>query len=57
MKQGDKVIFYTESVVKGKTYTRQYSGVLIRFDNLICEVVPDGKTKTIVLPRTQVREA
>jgi len=61
MKVGQKVSFYTERVVKvyggERIYTKQFCGTLVRFDDLICEVVPDGKSKTIVLPRTQVREA
>lgn len=61
MKVGQKVFFYTERVVKSasgeKVYTKQFCGTLVRFDDLICEVVPDGKSKAVVLPRTQVREA
>ena len=60
MKVGQKVSFYTECVVKSvsgaKVYMKQFCGTLVRFDDLICEVVPDGKSKAIVLPRTQVSE-
>lgn len=61
MKVGQKVFFYTERVVKStsgaKVYPKQFCGTLVRFNDLICEVVPDGRSRAIVLPRTQVREA
>ena len=62
MKAGIKVEFYTEhkrwTQDKGGIYRdsiRWHKGILIQFDELICKVLPDGKTKAIVVPTNQVQ--
>lgn len=62
MKQGAKVSFYTTRTAfnaragREKEYTKQYTGTVISFDEYQAYVLPDGKTKAILLPINQVRE-
>lgn len=62
MKIGSKVSYYTRrtawvvSMGREKEYVKQCSGTIIRFNDLICEILPDGKTKTIVIDRNKVTE-
>lgn len=62
MKQGQKVSFYTTRTAfnaragREKEYTKQYTGTVISFDDYQVYVLPDGKTKAILLPRNQVTE-
>ncbi len=55
MKQGQKVSFYVEK--NGyRPIIRRGTGIVISFDDFQVYVLPDGKTKAILLPREQVRE-
>lgn len=55
MKQGQKVSFYVER--NGyRPIIRRGTGIVISFDDFQVYVLPDGKTKAILLPREQVRE-
>jgi hypothetical protein len=55
MKQGQKVSFYVER--NGyRPIIRRGTGIVISFDDYQVYVLPDGKTKAILLPRNQVRE-
>lgn len=55
MKQGQKVSFYTER--KGyRPIIHRGVGTLISFDDYQAYVLPDGKTKTILLPINQVKD-
>lgn len=51
MKTGDKVDFYIDT----RFGPRQQEGILISFDDNVCMIVPDGKQKTIPIPRGRVR--
>ena len=55
MKQGQKVSFYVER--NGyRTMIHRGIGTVISFDDYQVYVLPDGKTKAILLPRNQVKE-
>lgn len=55
MKQGQKVSFYVER--NGcRAIIRRGTGTVINFDDYQVYVLPDGKTKAILLPRNQVKE-
>lgn len=55
MKQGAKVSFYIER--NGyRPIIRRGTGTIISFDEYQAYVLPDGKTKAILLPINQVRE-
>lgn len=62
MKVGQKVYYYTSrkayvtSIGREKEYIKQFTGTVIRFNDLICEILPDGKTKTISIQRDKVTE-
>lgn len=53
MKQGQKVSFYTETTGK-RPIVRRGIGTLISFDEFQAYVLPDGKTKAILLPIKQI---
>lgn len=58
MKQGDRVSFYLEKTYttdkNKKPYGKQYSGTVIRFNELVVEILPDGKRKAVQVPKQQV---
>lgn len=56
MKQGQKVSFYMERNNGYRTIIRHGAGTVISFDDYQVYVLPDGKTKAILLPRNQVTE-
>lgn len=62
MKVGSKVSYYTSrtawvpSMGREKEYVKQFTGTVVRFNDPICEILPDGKTKTIVMVRDKVTE-
>lgn len=55
MKQGQKVSFYMETN-GSRPIIRRGTGTVISFDDYQVYVLPDGKTKAILLPINQVRD-
>jgi hypothetical protein len=55
MKQGQKVSFYVETN-GSRPIIRRGTGTVISFDDYQVYVLPDGKTKAILLPINQVRD-
>lgn len=52
MQTGKRVDFY---YYRGK-YLKQETGTLIAFNEFECEILPDGKTKVIRVPTSQVMQ-
>lgn len=53
MKVGDKVDFY---VLAARGKAKQMTGTLIAFNDVVCEIIPNGKTKAVSVPRNQVMD-